>query len=219
MKILSVETSGKTFSIAINEDGKTIVEFYYDYGHIHSEMLIPSIEKALKDTDNEYKDIDKFAVSIGPGSFTGIRVGMTAIKILAQSLNKPIIAVDSLTVLENALAKIKGIKIIPAIDALRNEIYIKSGKKIIIKNIDDFIKANKKYKNKIIIIGNAAQVYKEKLSKDLGRMSISLPDIMHMPKASVLASLANKLKDSDRKFNEVKPLYIRRSWAEESKKK
>lgn len=216
MKILAVETSGKTFSAALNEDGKTVVSVYYDCGHIHSEMLVPAVERILKDSGNTYKDIDKFAVSTGPGSFTGIRVGMTAVKTFAQTLNRPVVAVDALTILENSVFAMKGIKVIAAIDALRDEIYVKSGKKIILKHIDKFINENKKNKNKIIIVGNAAQVYKEKLSRNLGKICISLPDMMHMPKASVLGKIAFGLKGKS--FVYAEPLYIRRSWAEESKK-
>lgn len=216
MKILAVETSGKTFSIALNEDGKTLASFYYDCGHIHSEMLVPAIERILKDTGFEYKDIDKFAVSTGPGSFTGIRVGMTAVKTFAQSLGKPVVSADTLTILEKSVISLKGIKTIAAIDALRDEIYVKSGKKIILKHIDKFINENKKNKNKIIIIGNAALVYKEKLAKALGGLSVSLSAADHMPKASVLGELAYALKAGS--FADAEPLYIRRSWAEESKK-
>jgi tRNA threonylcarbamoyladenosine biosynthesis protein TsaB len=215
MKILAVETSGKTFSSALGEEWKISAEFFYDCGHIHSEMLIPAIERLLKDTGNSYKTIDKFAVSTGPGSFTGIRVGMTAVKMMAQSLSRPVIAVDTLTILEKTL-QIKNVKIVPAIDALRNEVYVKSGGKIIIKSVESFIKGLMPHKGKALIIGNAAVVYKEKLSKSLGAYSVSLPEAFHMPKASVLGMLALTEKGAD--YAEAKPLYIRRSWAEESKK-
>ena len=105
---------------------------------------------------------------------------MTAVKTFAQTLNRPVVAVDALTILENSVFAMKGIKVIAAIDALRDEIYVKAVK-IILKHIDKFINENKKNKNKIIIVGNAAQVYKEKLSRNLGKICISLPDMMHMP--------------------------------------
>ncbi|MCL2485583.1 MAG: tRNA (adenosine(37)-N6)-threonylcarbamoyltransferase complex dimerization subunit type 1 TsaB [Endomicrobia bacterium] len=216
MKILAVETSGKTFSIALNDSGKTLASFIYDCGHIHSEMIVPAIERILKDTGNTYQNIDKFAVSTGPGSFTGIRVGMTAVKTMAQAINKPVVAIDTLTILENSFPDIKGVKLVTAIDALRNEIYVKSKKEIIIKSIDDFIAQNKKYKNKIIVIGDASIVYKDKLAKSLGSLSVSIPAAFSMPKASVLAELAQFYKSDS--FSNVSPLYIRRSWAEETKK-
>jgi tRNA threonylcarbamoyladenosine biosynthesis protein TsaB len=215
MKILAVETSGKTFSVALNSDGKTTAEFFYDCGHIHSEMLVAAVERILKDTATAYRDVDKFAVCAGPGSFTGIRVGMTAVKTFAQSLNKPVVAADALTILEKSL-EIKNIEAVAAIDALRNEVYVKSGKKVVIKEIDSFVNGLKKYKNKILVAGNAAYVYKEKLSKSLGKHSVSLPESFHMPRASVLALLARS--EQGISFDKIEPLYIRRSWAEESKK-
>jgi tRNA threonylcarbamoyladenosine biosynthesis protein TsaB len=217
MKILAVETSGKAFSAALNENTTTIASCYYEYGYIHSEMITPSIERLLRDTNNSIKDIDKFAVSAGPGSFTGIRVGMTAIKTFAQILDKPAIAIDSLTILENSVTKTKGTKIIGAIDALRNEVYVKHKNKIIIKDVDQFIKDLKKYKTKVIIIGNATEIYREKFIKNFSKYSILLPHTMNMPKAEVLAYLAYNTPNSS--YSDIKPLYIRRSWAEEIKKK
>jgi tRNA threonylcarbamoyladenosine biosynthesis protein TsaB len=213
MKILAVETSGKSFSVALNEDSKTLAYFVYDCGHIHSETLIPAIERILIDTGNSYQTIDKFAVSSGPGSFTGIRVGMTAVKTIAQTLNKPVVAIDSLSVLEESVSYLKGFKLSAAIDALRNEIYVKSKKEIIIKNIDDFIDENKKYKNKTIVVGSAATVYKEKLEKALGKTSVCLPFSFNLPKASVLAEAAQYIKGEE--YSKIRPLYIRRSWAQE----
>ncbi|MDR3071639.1 MAG: tRNA (adenosine(37)-N6)-threonylcarbamoyltransferase complex dimerization subunit type 1 TsaB [Endomicrobium sp.] len=218
MKILAVETSGKTFSVALNENDITIASCYYDYGNIHSEMIILVIERLLKDTGNTFNSIDKFAVSTGPGSFTGIRVGMTAVKTFAQILDKPVTAIDTLTILEKSFVKIKGTKIVSAIDALRNEVYVKAGREIITKNIDSFIKDSEKYKNEILVIGNGAIVYKEKLSKELGKYSVSLPYSMHIPKAQVLATLAF-YSTKDEIYAKIKPLYIRRSWAEETNRK
>jgi tRNA threonylcarbamoyladenosine biosynthesis protein TsaB len=218
MKILAIETSGKTFSIALNEDEKTIASFYYDNGHIHSEIIIPAVERLLKDTENSFETIDKFAVSAGPGSFTGIRIGMTAVKVFAQLLNKPVTTIDALSILEKSFVEIeiKGTKAVAAIDALRNEVYVKDGEKIIIKSIDSLIKDLKKYKNKILVIGNAAIVYREQLVKGLGNFSVSLPYSMHMPKAQNLAAFAyHSTKSTD--YTKVKPLYIRRSWPEETK--
>ncbi|GHT38492.1 tRNA (adenosine(37)-N6)-threonylcarbamoyltransferase complex dimerization subunit type 1 TsaB [Endomicrobiia bacterium] len=217
MKILAIETSGRTFSIALNENEKTIASFYYDNGHIHSEMIVPTVERLLKETGNSFETIDKFAVSTGPGSFTGTRVGMTAVKVFAQLLHKPITAINTLSILEKSFIQIKGIKIVAAIDAFRNEVYVKDNKKIIIKSIDSFVRDFKKYKNKILVIGNAVITYKEQLVEGLGNFSVSLPYSMHMPKAQDLATLAyNSTKSTD--YSKIEPLYIRRSWAEENKK-
>jgi tRNA threonylcarbamoyladenosine biosynthesis protein TsaB len=223
MKILAIETSGRTFSVALNEYDKTVASFYYDQGNIHSEMIIPVVERLLKDTRNTFESIDKFAVSIGPGSFTGIRVGITAVKTFAQILNKPVVPINTLLILEKSFIKTSEIKIVPAIDALRDEVYVKveSNGTIIpcqadvtIKNIDKFIKDLKKYKDNLLIIGNAAIVHKEKLSRELGEYSVSLPYIMHMPKAQILATLAYHFIENSVDYTEIEQLYIRNPWTE-----
>ncbi|MBQ1609651.1 MAG: tRNA (adenosine(37)-N6)-threonylcarbamoyltransferase complex dimerization subunit type 1 TsaB, partial [Elusimicrobia bacterium] len=161
------------------------------------------------------KDIDKFAVSCGPGSFTGIRVAMSVIKTLAQTLNRPVVSVDTLEILKNQL-NIKNVKIVPAIDALRNEVYVKDGKNIVIVPIEKFVKKLKKYKNETIIIGNAVFAYNKLLSKELGKNSVSLQSNLHFPKASTLALMAENIDGTS--FKNVEPIYGRKSWAEEKQK-
>lgn len=216
MKILAIETSYSTLSVAINIDGKTVCEYFYNAGMIHSEVLISVVDQILKDVNLKIKDIDKFAVSSGPGSFTGIRVGMTVVKTLAQSLKKKIVCFNCLDILQNTI-KIPLIKIIPAIDALRDELYIKTVKGVDIISVNEFIKKNRKYKNKIIVIGNAAMVHKKILSQKLGNLAVCLEPNLNYPKASVLAELALNKDGTD--FVSVQPLYVRKSWAEEKNKK
>lgn len=215
MKILAIETSSSTLSVAINIDGKIVCEYFYNAGMIHSEVLISVIETALKNANLTIKDIDKFAVSSGPGSFTGIRVGMTVIKTIAQSLKKSVVCFNCLDILQAAIT-IPSIKIVPAIDALRDELYVKTPNGAGIVSIEDFIKKNKKNKNKIIVIGNAAIIHKKLLQQQLGKMSVCLNENLHYPKASVLANLA--LNEEGVNFSKVQPLYIRKSWAEEKSK-
>ena len=145
MKILAIESSGSSLSIAISENGNIVTEYFYNAGKIHSDVVVPLTEKIIKDAKWELKDIDKFAVSIGPGSFTGIRVAMSVIKTLAQTLSKPVVACDSLEILKNQLnIGKKETKIVPAIDALRNEVYVKQKNEIIIIPIEKFVKNLKK---------------------------------------------------------------------------
>lgn len=214
MKILAIETSGETLSVAISNDSKVIAEYFYNAGKIHSDIIIPLINKILKSINWNIKDIDKLAVSCGPGSFTGIRVSMAVIKTLAQTLNKPIVCIDTLSVLENQL-KLKDVKVIAAIDALRNEVYVKQKNKVIILSIEKFVKNLKKYKNKVFIIGNASIVYSKIFVKELGKQSVSVPQTLNYPQASTLCLMAHNIDGAD--FKKIEPLYIRKSWAEEKK--
>ena len=215
MKILAIESSGSSLSIAISENSNVLTEYFYNAGKIHSDVLVPLTEKIIKDAKWELKDIDKFAVSCGPGSFTGIRVAMSVIKTLAQTLNRPVVSVDTLEILKNQL-NIKNVKIVPAIDALRNEVYVKDGKNIVIVPIEKFVKKLKKYKNETIIIGNAVFAYSKLLSKELGKNSVSLQSNLHFPKASTLALMAENIEGTS--FKNVEPIYGRKSWAEEKQK-
>lgn len=215
MKILAIESSGSSLSIAISENSNVLTEYFYNAGKIHSDVLVPLTEKIIKDAKWELKDIDKFAVSCGPGSFTGIRVAMSVIKTLAQTLNRPVVSVDTLEILKNQL-NLKNVKIVPAIDALRNEVYVKDGKNIVIVPIEKFVKKIKKYKKESIIIGIAVFAYNKLLSKELGKNSVSLQSNLHFPKASTLALMAENIDGTS--FKNVEPIYGRKSWAEEKQK-
>ena len=215
MKILAIESSGSSLSIAISENSNIVTEYFYNAGKIHSDVLVPLVEKIVKDAKWELKDIDKFAVSCGPGSFTGIRVAMSVIKTFAQTLNKPVVSVNTLDILKNQL-NIKEIKVVPAIDALRNEVYVEEKGKIVILPIETFVKKLKKFRNKIIIIGNVANVYNKILFKELGKSSVSLQPNLHFPKASTLAIMAENIEGIS--FKNIEPIYGRKSWAEEKQK-
>ena len=214
MKILAIETSGETLSVAISNNLTIVAKHFYNAGKIHSDVIIPLINKTLKDVNWNIKDIDKLALSCGPGSFTGIRVSMAVIKTLAQTSNKPVVCIDTLSVLENQL-KLKDVKVVAAIDALRNEVYTKQKNEVVIVPINTFVKKYKKYKNKIFIIGNASMVYSQLITKEFGKQSVSVPQTLNYPQASTLCLMAHNIDGVS--FKKIEPLYIRKSWAEEKK--
>lgn len=89
MKILALETSAKAVSAAVSENGRILASGYQDTGLTHSRTLMPIVEHILKNTDLKLSDMDAIAVAVGPGSFTGIRIGVSAAKGLAFSVDKP----------------------------------------------------------------------------------------------------------------------------------
>lgn len=96
MKILSIDTSAKTASVAVT-DGETLVsECFVNAGLTHSRTLMPMVDNALKQADMKIEDIDAFCVNVGPGSFTGIRIGVAAVKGLALTDGKPCAGVSTL---------------------------------------------------------------------------------------------------------------------------
>lgn len=122
MKILALETSAKAVSAAVCENGKILASGYQDTGLTHSRTLMPIVEHLLKNTDLAPKDMDAIAVSVGPGSFTGIRIGVSAAKGLAFSLDKPVIGVSTLAAMARNLTCMDGL-VIGTMDARRNQVY------------------------------------------------------------------------------------------------
>lgn len=96
MKILALETSAKAVSAAVSENGRILASGYQDTGLTHSRTLMPIVEHILKNTDLKLSDMDAIAVAVGPGSFTGIRIGVSAAKGLAFSVDKPAVGVSTL---------------------------------------------------------------------------------------------------------------------------
>jgi len=121
--ILNIETATKNCSVALAKDGKTILcKEIAEEGYSHAERLHVFIEEIIKEAGITYQDISAIAVSQGPGSYTGLRIGVSAAKGLCFALDIPLIAVDTLQVLASQAKVSKGL-IIPMLDARRMEVY------------------------------------------------------------------------------------------------
>ena len=122
MIILSMDSSAVVASVSICNGKELIGEFTVNNGNTHSETLLPMVEALLKITNKTVEDIDAFAVSAGPGSFTGVRIGAATLKGLAFSSNKPCIEVSTLEAIAYNLVMEKGI-ICPVMNARREQVY------------------------------------------------------------------------------------------------
>lgn len=121
--ILNLETATKNCSVSISQDGKTILcKEMAEAGYSHAEKLHVFIEESLKESKLSFNDLSAIAVSQGPGSYTGLRIGVSAAKGLGFALNLPLISVDTLQVLASQLSITEGV-VIPMIDARRMEVY------------------------------------------------------------------------------------------------
>jgi tRNA threonylcarbamoyladenosine biosynthesis protein TsaB len=125
--ILNLETSTTNCSVAIANSGKLLATKQLNNGFSHSENLMLFINDVMQQTNIKLDDIDAIAVSAGPGSYTGLRIGVSAAKGLCFGLEKPLIALDSLSVLTYAVYKTnihtKNTKFLPMFDARRMEVY------------------------------------------------------------------------------------------------
>ncbi len=213
MLILGIDTSTKicTCSIFDSENG-VIAETSLSVKKNHSNIVMPIIDNLFKISDLNINDIDKIAVAIGPGSFTGVRIALGIAKGLAMALNKPLIAVNELDILE-AIANGNENEIIPLIDARKERVYYKYQNTYIddylINLISNFDK-NKKY----IFVGDGAINYKNILKDNLGDNAIVLAMFNAFPRASVLCELA--LNKEEANIYTLEPEYISKSRAEKN---
>ncbi|WP_373080016.1 tRNA (adenosine(37)-N6)-threonylcarbamoyltransferase complex dimerization subunit type 1 TsaB [Fusobacterium animalis] len=211
MLILGIDTSTKicTCSIFDSENG-VIAETSLSVKKNHSNIVMPIIDNLFKISDLTINDIDKIAVAVGPGSFTGVRIALGIAKGLAMALNKPLIAVNELDILE-AIADGNENEIIPLIDARKERVYYKYQNKYVddylINLISNFDK-NKKY----IFVGDGAINYKNILKDNLGDNAIILPMYNAFPRASILCELAINKEEAN--IYTLEPEYISKSRAE-----
>lgn len=121
--ILNLETATRNCSVSLSKDGRTILcKEMAEAGYSHAERLHVFIEECLKDSNITFKDLSAIAVSQGPGSYTGLRIGVSSAKGLCFALDLPLISVDTLQVLASQLSISEGV-IVPMIDARRMEVY------------------------------------------------------------------------------------------------
>ena len=122
MKILSLDSSADVGTVALCEDDRLLAEMTVNTGNTHSESLLPTVESVLKITGTNINDIELFACSTGPGSFTGVRIGVATIKGMAYGKGKPCASVSTLYALAQNLRGYNGI-ICPVMNARRNQVY------------------------------------------------------------------------------------------------
>ena len=123
MKILALETSAKSVSAAVVENGGILCSTYQNTGLTHSRTLMPLVDGMLQAADLKIGDMELIAVAQGPGSFTGLRIGVSAAKGLAWTLEVPCCGVSTLLAMAQNLRHMEGCTIICAMDARRNQVY------------------------------------------------------------------------------------------------
>ena len=123
MKILGLESSAKSASVALVEDGKILARSYQNSGLTHSRTLLPMAETMLHNCDLSMDDIGAVAVAVGPGSFTGLRIGISAAKGLAWAKEIPCAGISTLEAMAQNLAHLDNTLIVCAMDARRKQVY------------------------------------------------------------------------------------------------
>lgn len=224
MIVLSIDSATECASCAVISSEKLLGEINLNGKKQHSIILMPMIDELLKSLKLSLEDIDGFVISKGPGSFTGLRIGMAVVKGLSQGTSKPFVSVSSLDALAFNLAYTEGL-ICPILDALRDNVYTALytfQNKELVKltdymavHIDELIEMIKTYDKKVTFIGDAVDKFKEKLKNDLND-SLFAPSHLNLVRASSLGELGIKLMNSnnfDNIYNSA-PIYLRKSQAE-----
>lgn len=197
--ILNIETSTKNCSVSIAKDGKTIIcNEIAEEGYSHAERLHVFIEKTLQQAAITFGDLSAIAVSQGPGSYTGLRIGVSASKGLCYALGIPLIAVDTLKVLA-AQANITSGLLVPMLDARRMEVYsavftpdLENIRETLAEVITEH--SFEDFEDKVYFIGDCADKCKSTLTKE---NFIFLEDIKY-PSAAQMSLLSyEKFKISD----------------------
>jgi len=198
LKILAIDTSTDTGSIAITDDEDILAESIFNVGRTHSETLIPSFQEMLEKTQLDIKDLDLLALTLGPGSFTGVRIGVSTIKGFALALEKPVAGVSTLEALASNFP-FSSLPIVPLFDARRGEIYSAMFKWEggLLKRLseDGAVSpedAIKEIKTKTIFVGEGLVKYGQMIKDTLGDNAVFAPRATWYVRASNVAALGLK---------------------------
>lgn len=243
MKILAIDTSSKTCSVAITEDNKKIIELHSDDEKTHSVKLMPMIDEAFKSTNLSLDNIDLLACSVGPGSFTGVRIGISTIKAFADVKGTPVTQVSSLeglayNMIDNNIPamQLASTLFCSIIDANNNNVYcglyryyndclnqvtdlIAENIETVISKINTMVHSFSSQFSNIVLVGDGSIVYKDLLNRnfDNSDISISFADIEKNSANSVSIATAGYNKYMNGNYgdsNILSPLYLRKSQAE-----
>lgn len=226
MKLLAIDSSNQVMSVAVLEDRKLIGEVTTNVKGNHSQRLMPAIETIMKEAGWKPTELDRIVVAKGPGSYTGLRIGVTIAKTLAWTLDKEIVGVSSLAVLAGNCEESPHY-LVPLFDARRGNIYTgvyqwQAGKLVQIEP-DTHISAEAwasyltKFTGTIELIGEDRLLHVTTFEQQLADRVISAPLKDHLPKASVLGLLGRAKKPED--VHTLTPDYLKLAEAEENWRK
>ena len=223
MKILSLDSTSRYSSVALTEDGTILAHTFLDSGNTHSETLLPAIIDLLQFNHLHSDDIDLFACSAGPGSFTGVRIGVSILKGLCSGKDKPCIGISTLEALAENLPYEDAI-LCPVMDARRNQVYtalfLRQNGMLTRLTQDDLITLDvlseklKEYDKKIYLCGDGYALAKSRLTVQTEDTSPLLVAQNAVSVAKVAARTYQANPDGDYSEGKLQPIYLRASQAE-----
>lgn len=229
MLVLAIDTSNTTLSIALVKDGQALLEITDTTKNDHSKRLMPAIDRLFNETGYQPQQLDCIAVAEGPGSYTGVRIGVTVAKILAWTLGKPLVSMSSLELIARNVDG-DGL-IIPLFDARRETVfagvYDAQTKEVVIEDghyeLRQLLKLLNESNRKMYFLGNDVSRYWETIVENLGEKAINVEEVeLNIPHAAILGKVAAKLKPVEN-IHAFVPKYHRlpeaeMNWLQEQKK-
>ncbi len=229
MKILATDTSTSVCTVAVCDDGRLLAETVVDCGRTHSERLVNTVKWTLSQAELSMADLDALAVSIGPGSFTGLRVSVAAWKGLAAGARLPLVGVPTLDAMTRVAPFRDGV-VCPMLDARMDEVFaaayrFDAGSRTkltgdMVCSVDHFLEACSKEEipdENIRFLGDGASLYRESILSRLAHAAIPGPGSPHAsPRASAVALEAQALVEAGMPVDPavVAPIYLRKPKAD-----
>lgn len=224
MKILAIDTSTNVASCAIMDDEKLLGEFTVNDNITHSQKILPLISNTLSRCKIDISEIDVFAVADGPGSYTGLRIGVATINGLAQATHKQVVGVSSLQALAQSIVTSEKL-IVPLINARRDRAFTaiysaKDSFKTILEpqllEMVELLEILDKKNQDIIFIGEGTTIYKDMIIEKLGERAYFTPKSLNVAKASSVAEISlEKVKLGETKtYFDLTPNYLRETQAQ-----
>ena len=225
MKILGLESSAKSASVALMEDGKLLARSFQNTGLTHSRTLLPMAETMLQNCELGIADVNAVAVAVGPGSFTGLRIGISAAKGLAWARELPCIGVSTLEAMAQNLAHLENTVLVCAMDARRSQVYnalflAESGtlqrlcpdRAVSLAAVAVDLRRERRTK---IVVGDGAVLCYNAL-KDAGISCVLAPEALRMQDAVGVCQCAEAAAQAGRLLTAqtLQPVYLRLSQAE-----
>ena len=227
MKILAIDCADKPCSCAIVKDGEVVCESFVSIGLTHSQTLQPMLRDMLKNANINIADIDRFAVSIGPGSFTGLRIGISAIKGMAFGVDKKCVGVSTLHAAAYGMVGVKGI-IVAVMDARCGQVYTATfysdGKKLtricddraimlteLVEDVKKLKLQEKFLSEKVFLVGRGAGMCYNVIKTEIDGVFVAPPHIS-CQRASFVALVSDEYNQIT--AHELLPSYLRLPQAE-----
>ncbi len=222
MNILAIDTSGPVAGCAVMSEGKIVHSASMQHGLTHSETILPEVEHAMAASQMQCSDIDVFAAVAGPGSFTGVRIGVCTVKGLAHAVGKPCVPIHALEALAMNFPGFPG-WVVPILDARRNQVYcaaydVSTGFPVQVLQDDaialqDLLAALPKDK-KLIFTGDGVEKHGETILNTLGENAMLAPANLRDIKPEAVCVLAQRNREAWIPAYELRPVYLRKPQAE-----